>query len=120
MCADLVEVVSYDLPDAGPLQADAVHVVVGDLHDLLQAEHAWADGWRPAHPWTRHTASAQSPLGGGDALNSTVSSISDKHVIQLNIRISTFFIPKNAIKYALDTSLHNTRMMKIIKIQFVQ
>lgn len=38
--ADLVEVVSYDLPNAGPLQSDAVHVVVGDLHNLLQAEHA--------------------------------------------------------------------------------
>lgn len=36
---DLVEVVSYDLPNARPLQPDAVHVVVGDLHDLLQAEH---------------------------------------------------------------------------------
>lgn len=31
----LVEMVSNDLPDAGPLQADAVHVVVGDLHYLL-------------------------------------------------------------------------------------
>lgn len=37
--SDLVEVVSYDLPDPRPLQPDAVHVVVGDLHDLLQAEH---------------------------------------------------------------------------------
>lgn len=35
----LVEVVSNDLPDAGPLQPDTVHVVIGDLHDLLQAEH---------------------------------------------------------------------------------
>lgn len=31
--------VSDDLPDAGPLQPDAVHIVIGDLHDLLQAEH---------------------------------------------------------------------------------
>ena len=38
--AYLVEVVPDDLPDAGPLQADPAHVVVGDLYDLLQAEHA--------------------------------------------------------------------------------
>lgn len=36
---DLVEVVSYDLPDSRPLQPDSVHVVVGDFHNLLQAEH---------------------------------------------------------------------------------
>lgn len=36
----LVEMISYHLPNARPLQPDAVHVVVGDLHDLLQAEHA--------------------------------------------------------------------------------
>jgi len=28
------------MPDPGPLQPDAVHVVVRDLHNLLQAEHA--------------------------------------------------------------------------------
>lgn len=38
---DLVEVISDDLPNAWPLQTDAVHVVVGDLHYLLQTEHAW-------------------------------------------------------------------------------
>lgn len=38
---DLVEVVTYDLPNSGPLQPDAVHVVVGDFHNLLQAEHPW-------------------------------------------------------------------------------
>ncbi len=31
--------VSYDLPNSRPLQPDAVHVVVGDFHYLLQAEH---------------------------------------------------------------------------------
>ena len=50
--------VSDDLPDAGPLQPDAVHVVVRDLHDLLQAEHprlvgrgqlVHGDGAQPAH-----------------------------------------------------------------------
>ena len=41
---DLVEVVADVLPDAGPLQPDAAHVVVGDLHDLLQAEHAGVGG----------------------------------------------------------------------------
>lgn len=35
----LVEVVSNDLPDAGPLQPDAVHIVIGDFNNLLQAEH---------------------------------------------------------------------------------
>lgn len=38
--ADLVKVVSNDLPDSGPLQPDTTHVVVGDLHNLGQAEHA--------------------------------------------------------------------------------
>lgn len=38
---DLVEVISDDLPNAWPLQTDAIHVVVGDLHYLLQTEHAW-------------------------------------------------------------------------------
>lgn len=37
--SDLVEVVSDDLPNTRPLQPDAVHVVVGDFYDLLQAEH---------------------------------------------------------------------------------
>lgn len=37
---DLVKVVSNDLPDSGPLQPDTTHVVVGDLHNLGQAEHA--------------------------------------------------------------------------------
>lgn len=50
--------ISNDVPDPGPLQPDAVHVVVGDLHDLLQAEHArvvWGrqlihgHGAQPAH-----------------------------------------------------------------------
>ena len=30
-----------DLPDAGPLQSDPSHVVVGDLDDLLETKHAW-------------------------------------------------------------------------------
>ena len=38
--AYLIEVVPDDLPDAGPLQPDPPHVVVGDLYDLLEAEHA--------------------------------------------------------------------------------
>ena len=37
---DLVKVVSNDLPNPRPLQPDAVHVVVGNFHDLLQAEHS--------------------------------------------------------------------------------
>lgn len=37
---DLVKVVSDDLPDPGPLQPDTTHVVVRDLHNLCQAEHA--------------------------------------------------------------------------------
>lgn len=36
---DLVKVVSNDLPDSGPLEPDTTHVVVGDLHNLGQAEH---------------------------------------------------------------------------------
>lgn len=40
----LVKVVSNDLPDPGPLQPDAPHVVVGDLNYFLQAEHAWVCG----------------------------------------------------------------------------
>ena len=36
--ADLVEVLAEDLPHAGPLQTDTVHVVVRDLDQLLQAE----------------------------------------------------------------------------------
>lgn len=42
--AHLVEVVSNNLPDPGPLQSDASHVVVGDLHYFLKAEHAWVCG----------------------------------------------------------------------------
>lgn len=42
--AHLVKVVSNNLPDPGPLQPDATHVVVGDLHNLLQAEHTWVCG----------------------------------------------------------------------------
>lgn len=46
------------MPNPRPLQPDAVHVVVGDLHDLLQAEHArvvrgrqlvHGHGTQPAH-----------------------------------------------------------------------
>ena len=37
---DEVGVGTEDLPDARPLQTDATHVVVGDLDDLLEAEHA--------------------------------------------------------------------------------
>lgn len=36
--------VSNDLPDPGPLQSDAAHVVVGDLYYFLKAEHAWVCG----------------------------------------------------------------------------
>lgn len=36
---DLVEVISYNLPNSRPLQPDAVHVVVGYFHNLLQTEH---------------------------------------------------------------------------------
>lgn len=36
----LVEMVSNNLPDSRPLQPDAAHVIVGDLHYFLQAEHA--------------------------------------------------------------------------------
>ena len=39
-CTHLVEVVTDDLPDARPLQTNATHVVVRDLNDLLQREHA--------------------------------------------------------------------------------
>ena len=35
-----VEVVAEHLPDATPLETDAAHVVVGDLDELLEAEHA--------------------------------------------------------------------------------
>lgn len=42
--AHLVKVVSNNLPDPGPLQPNATHVVVGDLHYLLQAEHTWVCG----------------------------------------------------------------------------
>lgn len=42
--AHLVEVVSNNLPDPGPLQSDASHVVVGDLHYFLKAKHAWVCG----------------------------------------------------------------------------
>lgn len=37
---DLVEVISDNLPNSRPLQPDAVHVVVRNLHDFLQAEHS--------------------------------------------------------------------------------
>ena len=40
IAAGLVEVLADDVPDARPLQADAAHVVVGDLDDLLQRVHA--------------------------------------------------------------------------------
>lgn len=40
----LVEVVSDNLPDPGPLQPDAAHVVVGDFYYFLQAEHTWVCG----------------------------------------------------------------------------
>lgn len=36
--------VSDNLPDPGPLQPDAAHVVVGDLDYFLKAEHAWVCG----------------------------------------------------------------------------
>lgn len=36
--------VSDDLPDPGPLQPDAAHVVVRDLHYLLEAEHSRVRG----------------------------------------------------------------------------
>jgi len=36
---DLVEVISYNLPNSRPLQPNAVHVVVRYFHNLLQAEH---------------------------------------------------------------------------------
>ena len=39
-----VKMCPKDLPHAGPLQSDSVHVVVGDLDDLLEAEHAWVGG----------------------------------------------------------------------------
>lgn len=42
--AHLVEVVSNNFPDPGPLQSDAAHVVVGDLDYFLQAEHTWVCG----------------------------------------------------------------------------
>ena len=35
-----IEVHSNDLPHSAPLQPHTVHVVVGDLDDLLEAEHA--------------------------------------------------------------------------------
>ena len=38
--ADLIEVLAEDLPHAGPLQTDTVHVVVRDLDKLLQAEES--------------------------------------------------------------------------------
>lgn len=41
---DRVEVSSDDLPHAAPLQPHSVHVVVADLYDLLQTEHAWVGG----------------------------------------------------------------------------
>lgn len=38
---NLVEVVSYDLPNARPLQPDTVHVVVGDFYNFLETKHPW-------------------------------------------------------------------------------
>lgn len=38
--ADLVEVITEVVPDARPLQTNTTHVVIGDLHNLLQTEHA--------------------------------------------------------------------------------
>ncbi len=32
--ANQVEVLAQDLPDAGPLETNPAHVVVGDLHQL--------------------------------------------------------------------------------------
>ena len=40
----LIEVISDHMPYSGPLQSDPIHVVVRDLHDLLQAEHAGVVG----------------------------------------------------------------------------
>ena len=37
--AHQVEMVAQHLPDPAPLQSDPAHVVVGDLHQLGQAEH---------------------------------------------------------------------------------
>lgn len=37
----LVEVISNHLPNPWPLQPNAIHVVIGYLHYLLQTEHAW-------------------------------------------------------------------------------
>ena len=39
-----IEVHSNDLPHSAPLQSHTVHVVVGDLYDLLEAEHAGVSG----------------------------------------------------------------------------
>jgi hypothetical protein len=39
-----VEVHSDDLPHSAPLQPHTVHVVVGDLNDLLDAEHPRVGG----------------------------------------------------------------------------
>lgn len=35
-----VEVLAQNLPDSRPLQTDPAHVVVGDLDDFLEREHA--------------------------------------------------------------------------------
>lgn len=37
---DLVEVLSKNLPDAGPFESDSSHVVVRDLNEFLQTEQA--------------------------------------------------------------------------------
>ena len=39
-----IKVHSDDLPHSAPLQPHTVHVVVGDLYNLLEAEHARVSG----------------------------------------------------------------------------
>ena len=51
------------MPYSGPLQSDPIHVVVRDLHDLLQAEHAGVVGEASSSMDTAHSQRTKSTTG---------------------------------------------------------
>ena len=52
------------MPYSGPLQSDPIHVVVRDLHDLLQAEHAGGGGGEASSSMdTAHSQRTKSTTG---------------------------------------------------------
>lgn len=128
--------VSYDLPNSRPLQPDAVHVVVGDFHNLLQAEHprlvCWGQlihghrtqpphevHWKQINSNTRWITYSQTEIlyirVKNDALTNCISIESGgTSEDPANVNVALVFVGNRNIHSALRTDTDHAFMMLLL------